>query len=134
MGDENFYKTTIRLDKETYRILSEIKEITGDSLADVIRNTIKKGLARERVDESQDIIADIVREQMDIVIKPHIERLAALSSKSGHMSATAAFLNVQSLIDLVPAERRKEPKEMYEKARKKAILYMKTKTDDFNNE
>jgi len=40
--------------------------------------------------------------------------LARLSSKSGHISATAAFLNVQALIDLVPKENRKDVKPMYE--------------------
>jgi hypothetical protein len=44
---------------------------------------------------------------------PHVERLAALSSKSGHMSATAAFLNVQAFMDLVPSEKRKNLKELY---------------------
>lgn len=134
MGESNFYKTTIRLDQETYNQITEIAKNRGESIANVIREQIRKGLASDWIDENSDMIADIVRKQMDIAMKPHVERLAALSSKSGHMSATAAFLNVQALMDLVPVEKRKNVREMYESARKKAAQYMKTKADDFNNE
>lgn len=58
-------------------------------------------------------------------MKPHIARLAALTSKLGHMSATATFLNVQAFQDLVPTEKKKDIKVLYEKARKKAGAYMK---------
>lgn len=71
---------------------------------------------------------------MEIVIRPHIERLAKLASKSRHMSATAAFLNVQALMDLVPIERKKDVREMYESARKKAVEYMRTKTYEWEND
>lgn len=124
----------LRVDDELYETIGNIANKSGESKAEVVRELVRKGLQKEITEDNSDYLATLIREQMDIVIKPHVERLAAISSKSGHMSATAAFLNVQSLIDLVPAERRKEPKEMYEKARKKAVLYMKTKTDDFNNE
>lgn len=134
MGDENFYKTTIRLDKKTYEQLNEIAKNRDEKLAFVIRKYIEKGLAIEYVDESKDIIATLIREQLDAVLKPYVKRLAALSSKSGHMSATAAFLNVQALMDLVPAEKRKNVREMYESARKKSAAYMKTKTKDWEND
>lgn len=120
------YKSTIRLERETYLELKRISQSENESLAETIRKVIQLGLSREWVGENKDVIASIVREQMQVVIKPHIERLAKLTSKSGHMSATAAFLNIQSLQDLSPVERRKDPKEMYYKARKMAADYMKT--------
>lgn len=125
-----FYKTTIRLDKETYNQLNAISKKTNESLAEVIRQVIKKGLANEWVDENKDVVAHIVREQMEVVLKPHVERLAKLSAKTGIMATTSTFLNVQAFQDLVPAERRKEPRDMYDKARKKAIEYMRTKEED----
>ena len=69
---------------------------------------------------------------MELVLKPHTERLAALSSKSGHMAAAAAFLNVQALMDLVPKENRRSVREMYDNARKKAFAYMRTKANDWD--
>lgn len=130
----NFYRTTIRLDKGTYEILNNIAKKENEPLANIIRKTIEKGLQMDYLDESKDVIANIVRQQMDIAIKPHIERLARLSSKSGHMSATSTFLNVQALMDLVPDERRKDVPMFYENARKKAVEYMRTRTSEWDND
>lgn len=127
-----FKRYSLSVDDETYEKIENIVNMTGSSRADVTRDLIKRGLASEWLDENVDSIAKIVREQMEIVMKPHIERLAKLSSKSGHMSATAAFLNVQALMDLVPTERRKDVRTMYESARKKAVAYMKTPVADWD--
>lgn len=129
---ENFFRTTLRVDQPTAKIISERAANTNKDFAEVARELIKKGLASEWIDENTDLITRIIRQQLEIVLKPHIERLAKISSKSGHMSATAAFLNVQALMDLVPKEQRKDVRIMYESARKKAVTYMKTKTDEFN--
>jgi hypothetical protein len=126
-----FKRFSVCIDDNTYDILKNIAENSGKSLADVTRDLIQKGLAKDWVGENEELISNTVRQQLEIVLKPHVERLAALTSKAGHMSATAAFLNVQVIQDLVPAERRKEPIEMYEKARKRSVVYMKTKAEDW---
>lgn len=102
------------------------------NFSEAVRNLCERGLTERVYEENTDLIAVIVRQQLDIVLKPHIERLAKLSSKSGHMSATAAFLNVQALMDLVPSERRKDVRDMYESARKKAAAYMMIRTEDWD--
>lgn len=58
----------------------------------MLRQLIDDGLALEVGRENKNIIASIVREEVSAVLKPSIERLAKINSKSGHMSATAAFL------------------------------------------
>ena len=60
-----------------------------------------------------------------------MERLAALSSKGGHMAARATFLNVQALMDLVPPENRKDVRAMYENASKKAVAYMHMPVEEY---
>lgn len=126
-----FKRYSLCLDDKTYNSIKTISESTGKSIAEVSRELIEKGLASDWVNENNELIANIVRQQIDIAVKPHVERLAALSSKAGHMSATAAFLNVQALMDLVPKENRKNVREMYENARKKAAEYMKSKAEDW---
>lgn len=133
MSKSNFYKSTIRLDQTTYNQLNKIAQSRNKPLATVIRETIKKGLSVEWIDENVDTVSKIVRQQLDLTLKPHVNRLAKLSSKSGHMSATAAFLNVQAFMDLVPKEKRKDVIELYNNARKKAVEYMKTNTKDWEN-
>ena len=136
MGNK-FQQLHLRIDVSSDKQITNIANKTGESKAEITRQLIKKGLAENITEENIDLISLIVRQQLEIALKPHIERLAALSSKSGHMSATAAFLNVQALMDLVPTENRKDVLAMYESARKKAVAYMKTKTTDWeglNNE
>lgn len=124
----------IKFHKKVHDQIQTIADNKGVSFSEIVRDLVNKGLNEKIYEENTDLIAWVVRQQLEIVLKPHIERLAALSSKSGHMSATAAFLNVQALMDLVPKENRKDVRVMYENARKKAAVYMKTKAEDWNNE
>ncbi len=125
---------SISIDTNVAEEIDAISKKTGDSIAEVTRQLIKKGLAAGWVDENADMITHIVRQQLEAVMKPHVERLAKLSVKSGIMSATSTFLNVQAFQDLVPKEMRKLPIDMYEKARKKAAEYMKMPAEYFNLE
>lgn len=127
----NLIHKGIKFNKHVHDQIQTIADNKGVNFSDVVRDLVNKGLSERVYEENTDLIAWVVRQQLDIVMKPHIERLAALSSKSGHMSAAAAFLNAQALQDLVPKENRREVKEMFEKARKKAAEYMRTKTEDW---
>jgi predicted CopG family antitoxin len=127
-----FQQVHLRVNDDIYNKVKNIAYKKGESISEVMRKLIEDGLTLEVGNENKDIISSIVREELKAVLKPNIERLAKISSKSGHMSATAAFLNVQTLMDLVPKENRREVRTMYEKARKMAIDYMKTKTDDWD--
>lgn len=127
-------KVSVKLHQDKYEIIETIAGKRGVNLSEVIRNLIDKGLEERVLEENTDLIAQIVRQQLDIVLKPHVERLAKLSSKSGHMAATASFLNVQALMDLVPPERKKEVRTLYESARKKAAAYMRIPAAEFEND
>lgn len=137
MSEQNepiFHKVTFRLSNDVYKQLDKISKNRDESLSNVIREYISKGLAKDYVEGSKDIISTIVREEMKAVLKPSVERLAKLESKSGHIAATAAFLNVQALMDLVPAERQKEVRIMFSKARVMAVNYMKKTTEEWEKE
>lgn len=129
---KKFKRFSVCVDDETYEILNNICSYENESLAEVTRKLIKRGLAAEWVDENKDMVTTIIREELRAVLKPSVERLAKINSKSGHMAATAAFLNVQALMDLVPKEKQRPVRQMYEKARKMAVDYMKSTTDDWN--
>lgn len=125
---------TITLDEKTYNQIKVLSEKRGEGLTESIRYLLNRSLSLEYSDQSIDLISQIVRKQMDLVIKPHIERLAKISSKTGHMAATSTFLNAQALVDLAPEERRRDIKPMYEKARKQAVEFMRSKTSEYEND
>ena len=128
-----FHKVTFRLPNHTYKELEAIAKNRDESLAFIIRAYVSKGMAKDYTDDSKDTITSIVRTTIKAELKPSVERLARISSKAGHMAATATFLNVQALMDLVPKENRKDVRELYDRARKKAVSYMKMKAEDFEN-
>ena len=123
---------TLRLPEDLKRELEVIARGNKEAMAELARRYIREGLERDHADKAVNYIAKIVREQTEAVMKPHVERLAKLTSKTGHISAAAAFLNVQAFMDLVPDEKRKIPVEMFEKAKKKAAAYMKMPVSEFN--
>jgi len=124
-------KSSVKFHKNVHDQIVTISEKNGVSFSEIVRKLVDKGLSERVYEEYADLIAQSIRHQLELVMKPHIERLAVLSSKSGHMSATAAFLNVQALMDLVPKEQRKDVRVFYENARKKAASYMATKADSW---
>ncbi len=127
-----FKKYSLVVDEETYKAIKNIAQSSKKSMADVSRKLLKKGIEQQLTENNIDYVSQIIRKQMEIVLKPHTERLAKISSKTGHMAATSTFLNVQAFMDLVPDKNRKNVLELYENARKKAVEYMKSKTEDLN--
>ena len=117
-------KTSVKLYQRQYDAIERMAKNEGTSISDVMRELIDRALTEKVTEENTDLIAHIVKKQLEVVLKPHVERLAVLSSKGGHMAARATFLNVQALMDLVPPENRKDVRAMYESASKKAVAYM----------
>mgnify|MGYP003270974780 FL=1 len=124
-------KTSVKLYQRQYDVIERMAKNEGTSISDVMRELIDRALTEKVTEENTDLIAHIVKKQLEVVLKPHVERLAALSSKGGHMAARATFLNVQALMDLVPPENRKDVRAMYESASKKAVAYMHMPVEEY---
>lgn len=124
----------LRVDDDQYEKIKNLAHKGGLSVTELLRDFIDQGLQEKLAEENLDIISQVVRKQVDAAMKPHVERLARISSKAGHMSATSTFLNAQALTDLVPENRRRDIRTMYDNARKKAVQFMKTKTTEYENE
>lgn len=123
----------LRVKDDDYEKIKNLAHKRGMMVTELLREFIDQGLQEKLAEENLNLVASVVRQQLDAVMKPHIERLASISSKAGHMSATSTFLNAQALVDLVPTERQRDIRNMYENARKKAVEYMRTKTNEFED-
>ena len=124
-------KTSVKLYQRQYDAIERMAKNEGTSISDVMRELIDRALTEKVTEENTDLIAHVVKKQLEVVLKPHVERLAALSSKGGHVAARATFLNVQALMDLVPPENRKDVRAMYESASKKAVAYMHMPVEEY---
>ncbi|HZK53242.1 MAG TPA: hypothetical protein VFC84_03440 [Desulfosporosinus sp.] len=75
-------RVSVKFHENLYDQLLKISENNGENLSETIRKLMVRGLNERVYENNTDLIAQVIRQQMEIVMKPHIERLAALSSKS----------------------------------------------------
>lgn len=110
--------------------INRFAEIKGYNFSEAVRELCDKGLQIQVSNDNIDLVAEIIEERLRSILKPQVERLAAISAKGAIMSATSSYLNAQAIVDFVPKERRREFLEVYEKSRLKGIAYVKNQYAD----
>lgn len=123
-------RISITFTDEQVEVIEKIAERRGCSFADTVRKLCDEATKIEASADNIDLVTKIIDERLRSILKPHIERLASISVKGAIMSATSTFLNAQALADFVPAEKRKDLVETYERARIKGVAYVKGKVSD----
>lgn len=127
-------RISITFTDEQVNMIERIARKEDKSFADTVRFLCDESLKIQANTDNIDMIVDIIDEQLRAIMKPHVERLAALSAKGAIMSATSTFLNAQALADFVPVYKRKDLVEVYEKARLKGVAYVKGRVSDSEKE
>lgn len=123
-------RINVTFDPITYQQIKLIAEKNDRSMSDVIREYTRKSLNGDLTKDNIDYVAGIIREQLNIILRPSVERLAALSAKTCIQAGTSAYLNAEALARLVPAELQMDLEEAYEAAKIKAVRYIKQKGED----
>lgn len=118
------------IEEECYIELEKLAAKRGCTIQDIIRESINKNLSNNYAVDNIDLITNIIREQLTMIINPAVNRLAALSSKTCVQSATAAYLTAETINKFVPEKYQEEYLDVYEAARKKAVSYTKQKSID----
>lgn len=98
-------------------------------MSEIVREAAIDNLTVRINAENIDMITQIIREQLRDVLKPDIERLAALSAKTCVQSSTAAYLTAETISKFVPLSEQENFRDCYEKARKKGVEYTRRKLD-----
>lgn len=111
-------------------IIDKIAKREGRSFAEEVRSLCNEAIKVQVSKDNIDLIVEIIDDRLRSILKPQVERLAAISAKGAIMSSTSVFLNAQTLVDLVPVEKRREFNEIYEKARLKGVAYVKNRYSD----
>lgn len=122
-------RTSVTFDDEIYRQLQLIADKNGDSVAATVRELVQRSLDGELAAANITFITGIMREQLKDVMQPYVERLAAISAKSGVQAGAAAYLAAEAIAKFVPDNMQAEVSETYEQARKKAVAYMQRRGD-----
>lgn len=125
---ENRKRIYPTLELEQFEQLEKLAAKRGITVPDLVREFIEQGLTNNYCVENIDLITNILRTQLNDILKPAVDRMAALSSKAAVQSATAAYLTAETIAKFVPDELQEDYLEVYEAARKKGVAYVKGKT------
>lgn len=129
--DENSNKERINVtfNADTYNKIKLIAHKQNISMSEVCRRWIEDGLNGTLNVDNIDFLVPIIKEQLKSILDPSVNRLAALSAKTCVQAGTAAYLTAETISKFVPPAERMDFVASYESARKKAVHYMKNKSD-----
>lgn len=122
-------RINITFDEETYRTLKTLAAKDHVSIATLVRQYTEEGITGKVTQDNIDFISVILREQLVNILTPQVERLASLSAKTCIEATTATYLTAETIAKFVPGEDQEDMREVYEKARKKAIATIRVKTE-----
>lgn len=108
---------------EDYEQIRNIAHKQNKSMSEVVRDFSIEGLNGTVGAANIDMITTIIRTQLRDVMRPSIDRLAALSAKTCVQASTAAYLTAETVARFVPDNLQLDVKDAYESARKKGVEY-----------
>ncbi|MCH4200159.1 MAG: ribbon-helix-helix protein, CopG family [Clostridium tyrobutyricum] len=113
----------LRVDNDIDDKIKDLSKRRGVSQAEVMRQIFREYFSTNAANDSLEIITSILRGVVRSELKPTENRMAKLSAKSAIAGATSMFLCTQTIADLG----KHDSVEIYQKARKKAVAYLKEK-------
>ena len=115
-------RINVSFDLDTYDHIMRLAAQKDVSMSDVVRLYTEEGLQGKLNSDNIDFISGIIREQVKNTMQPQIERLASLSAKAYMEAATASLLTAETIAKFVDDSQQEAFEEVYEKARKKALI------------
>ena len=83
----------LRCDEDTAALLERIAVSESTTRSEVIRRLVKEGIKAQEAPQDEDAIQARIQAAIREVMKPYMERLAAISAKSTQISAAAFFMD-----------------------------------------
>jgi len=121
---------TVRVKESTYRKLQTHANKIGMNVSELTREYIQKGMNIASYKEDIDFIRKQIREELQIQLKPSIERLAKLSVKTGIVSAAGYHLAAAMLSEFVHPTRQREYSEVLAESKKHGVAYFKVSMNE----
>lgn len=123
-----------RCSPDTDELLTRIAEGEGRTKSEVLRELVQRGLVAGGYATGQQELGQLVQNAVTTVMKPQVERLAAISAKAAQISAAAFFMEVYTNKQLVPEEIQSDIDFVADKARRLGVEYLKlSKSQDMDS-
>lgn len=107
----------------------KIATAEGRSVSSVYRDLVDAGLVAMGYRSGEKDMASMVRTAVEESLKPHVERLAAISAKGVQISAASYFLQVYNGKQALPEWQHEDYDALAAQARKLGIEYLKLSKD-----
>lgn len=115
--------------EETHKTVKRIAEAEGRTTSSVYRDLVEKGLVASGYRSDSKDLAALVRDTVEAVLQPQVERLASISAKGTQISAASFFIAAYSGKLAVPEHMQAEFDEIARMARKLGVEYLKLSRD-----
>ena len=116
-----------RLSKDVAEALEKTAINKKLNKSDLARKYIEQGLKDDGLIDNKNEIREMIRETLEEVMNPKVERLAAIGAKTGWVSSAAYFLLIKTLKLLVVKEDIPQVNAVVEQSRLLGIEFIKTK-------
>jgi len=127
--DNNSTRINVTFTKETYEQIKNLAGANNICMSVLIRDWTEQGLSGDLNANNISLISHIIREQIESVLGPKMERQIALTAKTCIQASAAAYLSAEAISGFLPEELQNDFQETYIKARKKAVDYTRRKND-----
>lgn len=114
---------------ETDDTVRRIATAEGRSVSSVYRDLVDLGLVAGGYRSGEKDLTAMVRTAVEETMKPHVERLAAISAKGVQIDAASYFLQIYNGRQALPVYQQMEFDEIATQARKLGIEYLKLSKD-----
>ena len=121
---EKTIQITVKVSQSDYESLQKLAAKKHWPMAEIIRGFIKNGMDIERSKEDIDFIRKQLREELDIIIKPQINRLAKLHMRVGMMTVSFCYFASKLFHLYVPLDDRRSYEELMYNAKHDAAAYL----------
>jgi len=134
--EHEFVKRSIRLPQDLIEKINIVAAQRGDNnFSEAARYLLERGLSLHMMDANVDDLTAAIRQSLDVVLKPHVDRLAAISAKGVIAGSTAQYLMMQYLHDLYTEiapelAERTDLRKLINEARLKAVQDLRKRLDE----
>lgn len=119
-----------RCSPEIERTIEQIAAEQKRSKSEVLRQLVEAGLVATGYKQDEDHLAELIQTAVTTVMKPQVERLAAISAKATQISGAAFFMGIFASRLMLPPSEQQLVEEAAAQARKLGIEYLKLKDRD----
>ncbi len=120
---------SFRLEGERKNIIEKVASAEKKNKSEIIRRYIDMGIKNDGYRRNDELLRELIRDVVQEVMKPHVERLASISAKAANIDAASFFLLVYVGRLVLPPSERRLVDEAAENARRLGIEFLKLKKD-----